>query len=344
MDPFFRRIATLILPFLSVGFVSCSDHSDIDPLDIYIETSIIWDKSPHCAFTDLVEYKGRVYCCFREANKHVPDNASEYGCIRIVETTDGNSWKSIGTVSDPDFDLRDPKLTVTPDSRLMLLYGRSTQDYANSIHPWTMAKFISDEEISSGKINNENSYEISIDGDQKLSNYWLWRIKWIGNTAYGIAYKNDRYPILVKSTDGINFSVEAVLDVLGNEADIEILPDGRMLVVMRAQNGNGFIGLSYEPFDKWEWIETSNLIHCPAMLTIDNKIYVAGRSIWGTMLFGYRDTDIEPLVLLPIGGCDNAYPGIICRDNQIWISYYGESNNNISVYLSKIPLEELVSE
>ena len=32
----------------------------------------IWDRAPHSAFTDLVDFNGRFYCTFREGSGHVP--------------------------------------------------------------------------------------------------------------------------------------------------------------------------------------------------------------------------------------------------------------------------------
>ncbi|MFR4025607.1 MAG: hypothetical protein ACLTZY_07780 [Alistipes indistinctus] len=30
-------------------------------------TRRIWDQAPHSAFTGLIDYEGKLYCCFREA-------------------------------------------------------------------------------------------------------------------------------------------------------------------------------------------------------------------------------------------------------------------------------------
>ena len=40
----------------------------------------IWDEAPHNAFTDLVHFKGRFFCVFREGEGHVsPD-----GALRVI--------------------------------------------------------------------------------------------------------------------------------------------------------------------------------------------------------------------------------------------------------------------
>ena len=81
-----------------------------------IEVRKIWDKAPHNAFTDLLHHKGRWYCVFREGKKHVsPD-----GSLRVITSMDGRTWKPLALVSHPTDDLRDAKLSVTPDGRFML--------------------------------------------------------------------------------------------------------------------------------------------------------------------------------------------------------------------------------
>jgi hypothetical protein len=45
-----------------------------------VESRRIWDKAPHNAFTDLIRFKDRWYCVFREGKGHVsPD-----GALRVI--------------------------------------------------------------------------------------------------------------------------------------------------------------------------------------------------------------------------------------------------------------------
>lgn len=50
-------------------------------------TRRIWDQAPHSAFTGLIDYEGKLYCCFREAKSHVPQLTGEDGKIRILSPT-----------------------------------------------------------------------------------------------------------------------------------------------------------------------------------------------------------------------------------------------------------------
>ena len=65
----------------------------------------IWDRAPHNAFTDLIRFQDRWYCAFREGAGHVsPD-----GALRILTSTDAETWESAALLTSEDSDLRDPK-------------------------------------------------------------------------------------------------------------------------------------------------------------------------------------------------------------------------------------------
>src|ERR1044071_3170971 len=75
----------------------------------------IWDKGKHNAFTDLVRFKDKWFCVFRESEAHVGGN----GVIRVLTSADGEEWTLAATVAEEGIDLRDPKVSVTPKGKLM---------------------------------------------------------------------------------------------------------------------------------------------------------------------------------------------------------------------------------
>src|SRR5262245_31157840 len=82
-----------------------------------LEVTKIWDKVNHNAFTDLIRWRGKWYCVFREAAGHVGGD----GKLRVLESSDGKSWNPVGLVEEAGIDLRDPHLSITPDDRLMIV-------------------------------------------------------------------------------------------------------------------------------------------------------------------------------------------------------------------------------
>ena len=89
-----------------------------------LSTEMIWDKGDHNAFTDLIRYKGRWICTFRESEAHVGGD----GKIRVLESNDGKKWASAALIAEAGTDLRDPKLSSARDGRLMIVAGGSIYD------------------------------------------------------------------------------------------------------------------------------------------------------------------------------------------------------------------------
>src|SRR2546421_3748464 len=81
-----------------------------------LEVRKIWDRAPHNAFTDLVRFKDKWCCVFREGTAH----ASPDGALRVITSEDGQIWSPAALLTYPEADLRDAKITITPDDQLML--------------------------------------------------------------------------------------------------------------------------------------------------------------------------------------------------------------------------------
>src|SRR3954451_15331958 len=77
----------------------------------------IWDQGKHNAFTDLIRWHDKWYCSFREADAHVGGD----GQLRLLVSDDGDNWQSAALIGEKGIDLRDPKLSITPDDRLMIV-------------------------------------------------------------------------------------------------------------------------------------------------------------------------------------------------------------------------------
>src|SRR3954465_3791807 len=89
----------------------------------------IWDQGKHNAFTDLVRWRGKWYCTFREADAHVGGD----GKLRVLESADGKAWEPIALIAEQGIDLRDPKLSVTPKDQLMISAGGSVYRGARTL-------------------------------------------------------------------------------------------------------------------------------------------------------------------------------------------------------------------
>ena len=132
----------------------------------------IWDQGKHNAFTDLIRWRGQWYCTFREADDHVGGD----GKLRVLVSKDGESWESAALIAEEGIDLRDPKLSITLDDRLMIVAGGSVYEGKTLLGRQPRVAFSKD-----GRTWTEPQRALS-DGE------WLWRVTWHDGKAYGVSY------------------------------------------------------------------------------------------------------------------------------------------------------------
>lgn len=340
--------------YLNVLIFSCSlflltacekddDFTWVDPDISYLEC--IWDAAPNSVFTDLVEYNNRYYCVFREGYGHIPHNKKEYGRIRILESIDGLNWYSIGYLQDGNYDLRDPKISITPGNQLLIMYGCSALTDKNDLYfVKTMVSIIESLQADNQTFEKITDYDVILSNDN-YRGYWLWRIKWHKGIAYGVAYSAGRTPILVSSEDGINYNIIAELNNLdnANEADISFSSDGTMIIIIRSNSGNGYLGEALAPYTEWNWVTLNHPVHCPKIVSLDDETLIIGRGENGinTLYCINKNKTISPLYKFPSKG-DSGYSGAIITNKELWVSYY-TSFGKSSIYLTKIPIVNVLN-
>jgi hypothetical protein len=317
-----------------------------------ISANKIWDQGKHNAFTDLIRWHDKFYCTFREADAHVGGD----GKLRVLESADGVQWESVALLAEKGIDLRDPKLSITPDDRLMITAGGSVYigkellgrqprvAFSTDAHVWTAPRRV----LTEGE--------------------WLWRVTWHAGKAYGVSYNADargtpaakdaaatgKVPAgpaewklkLVVSSDGEHYDLITHLDVPGhpNETTLRFLPDGEMVALVRREGGNalGWIGHSRAPYTQWTWKETKHRFGGPNFIQLPNgSLWAAGRSYPGgakTVLASMsRDGDYEPVLTFVSGG-DTSYPGLVWHQDRLWMSYYSSHEGKTSIYLAQIKM------
>src|SRR5687768_15469000 len=93
--------------FFAASLFVLSTLANVSGAEPQIESiTKIWDQGKHNAFTDLIRWRGKWYCTFREADAHVGGD----GQLRVLESADGKQWESAALVTEKGIDLRDPKL------------------------------------------------------------------------------------------------------------------------------------------------------------------------------------------------------------------------------------------
>jgi len=301
-----------------------------------VESRRIWDKAPHNAFTDLLFHKKRWYCVFREGSEHVsPD-----GSLRVIVSDDGKKWESLALVTHPVEDLRDAKISVTPDGRLMLNGAGMQAEKDIRYHSFS---WFSDDD---GKTwSKENRI-----GDP---GFWLWRVQWHRGKAYTMGYRTDRERTeritrFYRSEDGKNYETlipEVNIDKGVGEDTILFRDDDSALCLFRHETGDkmAFLGKSNPPYDEWEWIKLNKRIGGPNMIQLpDGRIISAVRLYDGgarTSLC-WLDPDkgtLTECLKLPSGG-DTSYAGLVLKGDVLWVSYYSSHEEKTAIYLAKVKL------
>jgi len=316
----------------------------------------IWDTAQHNAFTDLIFFNGKFYCTFRESDRHV---YGRDGQIRIISSEDGENWEPVALLEKKGFDLRDSKLSVTPDGRIMVVIGGSEYRYRQ------LRRMLS--HVSFSDKNGEyfsDPEPAKMHRDFRSKHDWLWRVTWHGDTGYGLVYQprrpdGENLLWLVKTVDGIKYREVAQLDIPGEpgEATARVSSNGEMFVLVRREGGTktGWWGCAKPPYEKWTWSDTGHRLGGPNFIELaDGRFAVgsrqymdedgdedpAGKKYRTVLYISDRDGAFTEKFTFPSSG-DCSYPGMLIHAGYLWFSYYSSHEGKASIYLGRIPVEDL---
>lgn len=318
-----------------------------------VEVRKIWDGAKHNAFTDLRRWHDRWWCTFREGPAHVGGGD---GTIRVLTSADGAAWESAASLAEAGVDLRDPKLSVTPDDKLMLVFGGSIYHGGKVLLGRQPRVAFSADGRTWGPPT-----KVLAEGD------WLWQVTWHDGVCYGTTYGGPASPggkpvtkpatgdapptppalQLVRSKDGVAWERAAPLAVTAqpNETTLRFAPDGRMQALVRreAADAMGWLGTAAPPYEQWTWQPLNYRLGGPNFLFLPGGQRVAATRDLSTpkkattMVAAMSDDRLTPLLTLPSGG-DCSYPGLVWHDGLLWVSYYSSHEGKTSVYLAKVRL------
>lgn len=340
-----------MIPYLAAFALLAPSPTATPRLELVGEVTKIWDAGKHNAFTDLIRFKGRWYCTFREANAHVGGD----GKLRVLSSADGSKWESAALLAEAGIDLRDPKLSITPDGRLMIVAGGSVYQGTKLVGRQPRVAFSKD-----GKDWTPPKRVLS-EGD------WLWRVTWHGGKCYGVSYnaaqrntkdakeaaktgKAEPGPAdwklkLWVSTDGEKYDLVTHLDVPGhpNETTLRFTPAGEMVALVRREGGNGkgWVGTSPAPYTAWQWKELSARVGGPNFTFIPDGPTVAavrlydGKVRTSLCVLDVRAGQLAEALKLPSGG-DTSYAGLVWHDGLLWVSYYSSHGGKSAIYLARV--------
>lgn len=341
------KVKTLLV-LLLYPIAVLSQTTTPEKLPQNIKVTKIWDLANHNAFTDLIKFKGNYYCSFREGSGHVPGTD---GLVRILKSTDAEEWKSVALLKKEGIDLRDPKLSVTPDGRIMVIIGGSIYKNGKLLGREPQVSFSdkSGEQFS-------NPEKVTIDPEIVSWGDWIWRVTWYKGTGYAIDYqigpKERKGPTalyLVKTTDGKKFEKVSKLEVDGfpNEATIRFDKKGTMYVLIRREleDKMGVWAHSKAPYSKWKFKKLDFRLGGPNFIFLNNKKIVIGTRVYEPDVYtglyvGTKKGNFKEIIHLSSGG-DTSYPGFMLEGNRLLVSYYSSHEDKTAIYIARIPLSDL---
>jgi len=299
----------------------------------------VWDAAPHNGFTDLILFRNRFLLAFREGASH----DSMDGKIRVLLSSDGKTWEPVALLVAPLVDLRDPKFSISPEGTLMLNAAAAQRNVSPT-------RYLS-------------LYWTSSDGRTWTAlqpfgnlNYWLWRVAWEDSMGYSVGYRTvPPYHTTLYSGNpalGIDFSPVISPLVSGSYANETVLlfrPNTDLLALARRDpvapytTSLALLGNAAPPYTSWTWTATNYRLGGPDMLELSDGRIIVGARVYspsthtGLLWVDPQQGTLTEFVELPSGG-DTGYPGILVRNDVLWVSYYSSHEGKASIYVAKVKL------
>jgi len=321
---------------LAIAVAPCAVWAGGVPMAKLIEVRKVWDQAPHNAFTDLIRFRERWFCAFREGKGHVCDT----GALRVLASPDGVGWKPVALMTWDGGDVRDAKLSVTADGQLMLngavRFVRPVVGQTHQSVTWLSA-------------DGETWGEPNRVADP---NFWMWSVTWHKGVGYGIGYSTAANKLirLYHSRDGRKWDTLAD-DIFpggtfANETSLVFCPDDTGYCLLRRDGtpSSAQLGVSKPPYTGWVWRDLGVRIGGPKMIRLPDGRFLATVRLYDKKVRTALCT-IDPekgalaeILTLPSGG-DTSYAGMVLHEGLLWLSYYSSHEGKTSIYLAKVKIE-----
>lgn len=328
----------------------CAAKKDVSE-NSKIEYQKIWDQAQHSAFTDLLRFKGNFYCTFREGVDHV---SGPNGASRVLRSADGKNWESIAYFKLDGVDSRDPKVSITPDNRIMMLIDVETYKDGKVD---TRKPYVSYSDANGN--NFSQPVRSALDPKVEAKSDWVWRVTWNKGVGYAINYQGGKV-FLMKTADGKSFDLVSQIEVDGypNESTIRFDKNDQIYVLIRREQGDkmGVLAKSMAPYTNWKLNKMTERIGGPDFFFLDDQTLVIGsrqyilnppgsakeyKKYITSLFVTDLDGKIKKTIPFEQSGGDTSYPGMVIYKGKLWVSYYSSHTGKSSIYIAKVPLSML---
>lgn len=319
----FNAVIMLPLTLLAVSLF-LHFHSAIVAPALNLKTKVLIENGGHNGFPDLIYWRDHFYLAFRAAKNHVDWHSS----IKILRSSDAESWQPVAEMHLPDEDIRDPKFAVVHGQ--LFLYALRNKDI--TIMPYTTV------------------FSTSQDGiywagwqDVSPKNWVFWRPKTKDGERWYVAADNrkGKESALFSSLDGIHWDKVSTIfsGEFSAETELTFLANGDLLATVRVEGFEGdprtVIAHATAPYTDWQLISShltrldgaSSLLYDGKAFTVGryerNNLFKAGNFFnqKRTSLFQLKSNELIWLSDLPSAG-DTGYASALILNDKLYIAYY----------------------
>lgn len=306
----------------------------------------IWDYALIDSTTDLIYFRGYWLCSLEEEEIF---NSFRQSHIRIIGSADGIRWSSKSVLLTQKLNLSEPRLSLTPDHRLMLVVNGVPAERSEYSVRQSYVSFSLD-----GR--NWSAFQPILKPHE-----WIGKVTWQQNQAFAVAYapidesqvNKGTFLKIVTSSDGLHYHFVTSLDLPKNasEGTIEFMNEREMigLFAKKTQGINYlWLGKSTYPFYHWRGeLLNYQLEKFNCVLGQNEQAWILGSlavsspySLVKKMtLLHLEESGMETVLSLPSGG-NISYPGVVCKDENLWISYASFHEEQGGIYLAHIRLSK----
>ena len=274
----------------------------------------------------------------------------------MLRTDNGRDWRTRAVLAEEGVDLRDPKLSVAPDGRLMVLMGGSVYRGSRRIAMTPRAAFLRFDAEAAEPVTLAR---VVIDPEVATDHDWLWRVTWRQGIGFGVLYQpagEETVTRLVASGDGISWRLVSTIGLRGkpNETTLRFLGDGRLAALVRREGADrtGRVGIAAPPYSDWTWSELPVRLGGPNFVVVADPVSGAEVLLAATREYGAEtrtvigrvglDGTFRKLATLPSGG-DTGYAGLVVDGEELLVSYYSSHEEKTAVYLARLRLPALLA-
>lgn len=312
----------------------------------------VYEDGRHNAFTDIRQFGGKYYVCFRSATSH----GSLDGQIRVMASVDMERWEQVALLSTA-LDDRDPKLAEF-GGRLWVLGPTRTPNFPEELQSATRPYHFQSVGWSTADGQNWSPGTIL---DPVHHRFWRPRqhagSMWVATHMTNPPEEREDYVPLLRSTDMVRWEEVSVIHEgeRANETDIEFLDDGTLVAFVRREAAGG-AGTPFKtakpPYTEWEQHDQPLDIRGPMLTRIDGALYVVGRymepagdrTLRDTRLYRVGDDwRLEELAVLPAPeyaperAGDNSYAGAHSAGRgEMLLSWYSGTSERAEVFVASV--------